>query len=387
MDWFNSEPVKIFRTKMFQDQLPSECQRCLAEEQNGGISRRIRSNQKSVIFTRVAFIESFKQSPGYQHFEYSRQTQGQTQTYPIDLHIDLGNFCNLACKMCNAQASSTIASQHVQWGIQQDRKYLGTDWTRDTETWNNFKKQLLEIPGLNNIHFMGGETLLTPRFENLVDCLIENRRFDLSLSFVTNGTVFKPALIEKLKRFRRVGLEISIETVTQHNNYVRQGTDTDLVLSNIKKYMSHGNDNSVTVTLRPAPSLLTVGYYTDLLQFALDNKLIVKSNLCFEPEFLKIENLPTDVKTLYIKKFKKFLLQFDRTTKKDFNTSDPSQYENVIQEQAEMFLSLLSQPAPTDNEQQMKNLVEHCQRWDRIYNLDAKKLYPELDQVWKLYGY
>jgi hypothetical protein len=76
MEWFNSEPARQFRLKMQADQLPSECLRCHLEEQNRGNSRRLKSNQKSIIFTRQAFEESFVQSPGYIHFEHSRQNQG-----------------------------------------------------------------------------------------------------------------------------------------------------------------------------------------------------------------------------------------------------------------------------------------------------------------------
>jgi hypothetical protein len=212
LDWFNSEPAQKFRTGVLGNQRLTECRRCYVEEDHAGNSRRLKSNQKSVIFTRTAFTESFQQSPGYTKFLHSANNQGHTTTVPIDMHIDLGNFCNLACKMCNPKASSTIASQQVQWGIESSKQYLGTDWTRDQVVWNNFKKQLLELPGLNNIHFMGGETLLTPRFEDFVDTMIEHKSFDLCFSFVTNGTVFKPTLMDKLKQFRRVGIEISIET-------------------------------------------------------------------------------------------------------------------------------------------------------------------------------
>ena len=252
-EWFNSEPVKKFRTSIAGNNRLSECRRCYTEEDHGGNSRRVKSNQKSVIFTRTAFDESFKQSPGYHHFLNSINSQGATDTYPIDMHIDLGNFCNLACKMCGPRASSTIAAQQVKWGIESSRQYLGTDWTRNQQVWNNFKQQLLELPSLNNIHFMGGETLLTDRFEDLVDTMIEHKRFNLCFSFVTNGTVFRPELLNKLKLFRRVGIEVSLETIDDHNAYQRQGTDTDLVLQNIKKYQQWCNGTSITVSLRPAP--------------------------------------------------------------------------------------------------------------------------------------
>ncbi len=387
-EWFNSEPVKKFRTGIMGDRRLTECRRCYIEEDHNGNSRRLKSNQKSVIFTRTAFDESFDQSPGHRHFTKSYQEQGSTSTLPIDMHIDLGNFCNLACKMCNSRASSTIASQEVRWGIESSRQYLGTDWTKNLAVWNSFKHQLLELPGLNNIHFMGGETLLTPRFEDLVDTMIENKRFELCFSFVTNGTVFKSGLLDKLKKFRRVGIEVSIETVDKHNAYQRQGTDTELVLKNINQYLEHCNGSSVTVALRPAPSLLSMGYYPELLQYALDRQLIVKSNLCYNPRFLSAEILPKKVKQQYQQGYQKLLDQLcDISVDSDYNASDPHNYRQAVKEQAEMCLSVLKTPTPTDSDQQLEALVRHCERWDGVYGYDARTLYPEFSEILDQYDY
>jgi hypothetical protein len=387
-DWFNSEPARRFRTDILGNSRLSQCSRCYLEEDHGGNSRRLKSNQKSVIFTRTAFDQSFQQSPGYQNFLHGHHAQGHTNTHPIDLHIDLGNYCNLGCKMCNAESSSTIASQQVKWGIQDSAKYLGTDWTRNQPVWDNFKQQLLDLPNLNNIHFMGGETLLTDRFENLVDTMIEHKRFELCFSFVTNGTVFKPKLIEKLKQFRRVGIEISIETVDEHNAYQRQGTDTALVLENIDKYLSMCNNSSVTVALRPAPTLLTVGYYAGLLKYALEKKLVVKSNLVYRPRFLTVEILPAEIKKQYQESYQTLLDQLKNLqVDLDYNASDPNNYQLIIKEQAEMCLSLLQTNTPKDSEQQLQAMVQHCQRWDSVYGYNARQLYPEFTKILNRHGY
>jgi hypothetical protein len=387
-EWFNSDPVKKFRTDILGNQRLTECRRCYAEEDHNGNSRRLKSNQKSVIFTRTAFDNSFKQSPGHDKFLHSANYQGHTTTTPIDLHIDLGNFCNLACKMCNAGASSSIASQEVRWGIDSSRQYLGTDWTQNPTVWNNFKQQLLELSGLNNIHFMGGETLLTHRFENLVDFMIEHERFELCFSFVTNGTTFRPELLDKLKLFQRVGIEVSIETVDEHNTYQRQGTDTSLVLKNIERYKTWCNGSSITVALRPAPSLLSIGYYPTLLQYALHNQLIVKSNLCCDPRFLSAEILPELIKKQYQTEYLKLLENLsDINVESDYNASDPHNYQQAVKEQANMCLNVLKTPTPADSEQQLEAMVRHCERWDRVYGYNAKILYPEFCEILDRYGY
>lgn len=386
--WFNSAPVKNLRERILGDNPLSECSKCYLEESHSGNSRRLRGNQRSVIFTRTAFEPSFQQSPGNAAFEHSRSHQGATITHPIDIHVDLGNYCNLACKMCNSSASSTIAVQEVKWGIESSKPFVGTNWTKNQQVWDNFKQQLLQIPGLNNIHLMGGETLLTDRFEDLVDTMIEHKRFELCFSFVSNGTVFKQSLIEKLMKFRRVGIEISIETLDQRNSYIRQGTDTDLVLKNINNYIKLCNGTSITVTLRPAPSLLSIGSYYTLLNFALENKLVVKSILCSDPGFLDIEILPQSIKNMYLNKYQEFIDSIPVGVEgSDHNASDPSNYATIIKEQGLMCIEVLKTPAPPDSEIQLQRLVEHCRKWDRVYNLNAKELYPELSEIWHRYEY
>jgi uncharacterized Fe-S cluster-containing radical SAM superfamily protein len=349
----------------------------------GGNSRRIKSNQKSVIF-RQAFADSFEQSPGRRHFDES----GITSTHPIDIHIDLGNYCNLACKMCNAQASSTIASQQVKWGIESSKQYLGTDWTRDQQVWNSFLTQLLDIPKLNNIHFMGGETLLTRRFEDFVDHMIAHNRLDVCFSFVTNGTTFNPELMTKLKKFRRVGIEVSIETVDAHNVYQRQGTDNHLVMTNLDRYQDMCNGSNITLTARPAVSALTIGYFPGLLEYCLDKKLIVKSLLVTNPRFLDAVVLPDTAKQQYLKQYQTLVDRLDGVqVLADYNASDPNNHTAIVKEQVQMCMNILRQPAPPDAEQQLKLMVEHCRKWDQVYGYDARSLYPELAETWTQYGY
>jgi sulfatase maturation enzyme AslB (radical SAM superfamily) len=385
-DWFNSEPVRKFRSDVLESGTDI-CSRCYHEESLNGTSRRIRSNQKSVIFTKTAFADSYHQSPGYDHFLYSSSNQGHTETYPIDLHIDLGNHCNLACKMCWSGASTTIASQYVKWGYDDHKKYLGQDWTRDDMVWNRFLNELLTIPKLKNIHLMGGETLLSPRFEQLVDFMITHQRFELCFSFVTNGTRFNQRLVDKLKKFARVGIEVSIETATEHNDYIRQGTDTRAVLKNIDQYLAHASD-SVSVTLRPAISLLSVGYYDTLLEYCWERKLLIKSLIVTTPEYLNPAILPQNIKTFYLKKYQALLEKLpavDITT--DYNESDRYNFLQSVKSQIVQTMSLLESPEPADSAERLKMLTKICTDWDKVYGFDARELYPEFQDIWNCHGY
>lgn len=373
-EWHNSQPMRDARLRMFRDQRWNHCDQCWSEEDTSETSRRHRANQKSVIF-RQQFDQSFKQSPNHSTFEYSASNQGRTQQLPIDLHVDLGNYCNLACKMCWSGASSRIATQEKKWGILADDGHLGSDWTRDDATWHKFLADVEALP-IKNIHFMGGETLIQPRFAQFVDHMIAHGRTDLSLSFVTNGTTFNQALVEKLVRFNRIGIEVSIEATTRVNDYVRQGTDTATVLHNIDEYSRHVE----TVTVRPTLSALTIRDFWTLLDYCLQKRLLIKALVVNDPPHLRVGVLPRHIREGYKKNYHHLLTEY---TVRDINESDPHNYRSLIPMYAEQAVRLLDQPdAPG-----MDLMVAHMARWDQVYGFNAVDLYPELKDQLDEHGY
>lgn len=386
-EWYDSEPMRRARMNMMSDRKWDHCARCWHEESVSGTSRRHRSNQKSVIFTKQNFNESYQQSPGFSKFDHSQHNQGQYQGLPIDLHVDLGNYCNLACKMCNPQASSRIAGYHKSWNIQQE---VLSDWTKDDQTWSRFKQELVEIPNLKNIHFMGGETVIQPRFADLVDHLISHGRTDVCMSFVTNGTVFDLELVRNLKRFPRVGLEISIESLDTLNEYTRQGTDNAVVIENIKKYLAECNNSSITVTLRPAPSLLTVRSYWQVIEFALQHGLVIKSNICTDPDFLAIPVLPRQIRQTYRQSYTSLVEQYELGSidlGRDYNESDPNNYKITSRNQIDQILNLLDLPDSDNQPDMIKALVRYLSRWDQAFGFDARDTYPEMQDILDAHGY
>ena len=389
-DWFNSEPMKKIRLAMLGDQPNSICNTCYVYENYGSTSRRHRANQKSVIFTKSAFNESYLQSPHFKNFEYSRINEGLTNNLPIDLHIDLGNYCNLACKMCGPKASSTIATQMLKWGIKEVKPYIGTDWTRDQTVWNRTLEEINSFTNLKNIHFMGGETLITKRFEDFVDFMIEHNRFNISFSFVTNGTNFNESLMNKLKLFNRVGIEISIETLDEKNSYIRQGTVQSEVINNINRYKKFTNETNITLTILPAPSLLSVGTYHNLLRYCLENNFVVKSLFVINPNYLDIKILPKTIKENYLTNYKKLINDFnlaDESTTYDFNESNPNEIRKIIKSEIEHVINVLETTEPKNSEERLEKLVYWCKKWDEKYKLNAIEIYPEFSEIFKKYGY
>jgi organic radical activating enzyme len=378
--WYQSEPMRQARARMLGTESWDHCSRCQHEEAVSTTSRRHRSNQKSVIF-RQNFTQSFEQSPGHHKFMDTDYVG-----MPIDLHIDLGNYCNLACKMCNPEASSRIATQYRAWNMISSPPQ---DWTQHQPTWNRFLSELITIPRLKNIHFMGGETLIQPKFEECIDHLLAHGRRDVCISFVTNGTLYNQKLVNKLTQFERLGIEVSIETLGASNAYIRQGTDTDQVLANIDRYQELLADN-VELTLRPAPSLLSARDYWQVIKLALDRGLPIKSNICTDPEFLAIDVLPREIRQQYRHSYADLLIEYDLepvVLVTDYNESDAHNHKLVAKNQIVQMLSMLDQPERENTKVQLTRLLSHLTNWDRIYGLNALEVYPELADLFTAYGY
>ena len=227
---------------------------------------------------------------------------------------------------------------------------------------------------------MGGETLLTNRFENFVDFMILHKRFDLNFSFVTNGTTFNTKLLEKLKQFDRIGIEVSIETTSEHNSYVRQGTNTAEVLDNIQRYKQLEFD----ITIRPTIGALTVGYYHTLLDYCLEQQIIIKGLIINTPTWMQVSVLPEQVKQSYKMNYQNIIDKLNGIDiSADYNESEKSNFAKLVKMQTQQILNLLDQPIQPGIEQ----LVAHCRKWDNVYQLDAVKLYPELAEIFKQYDY
>lgn len=386
-EWYNSHPIQKSRLDILGDKKLPMCKLCYAEESVGYESRRIKENFKTVIFTEYNLNKSFEQSPARPVIDES----GKTTTLPIDWHVDFGNECNLACKMCYPRASSKIASQYKHWGMLDENKSIFVNWTENEQAWNNFLKSVDETKNLNRLHFMGGEPLLNRRFEPLLDYLIDkNRNKDVSISFVTNGTLYRQSLIDKLKKFKSCDIEVSLESFDRTNDYIRQGSKYEDVIKNVNLLMSQTNSN-FNLVMRAVPQLLNVNSYHNYIRWCLKNRVSVQGIVLQNPDYLQIRVLPLELRKTFLNRYlelKNDLQEhLQQTPKTMFTGRDTSRLELSLLRETESIINLLNQPCSENVEEQRKNLVAWLQRWDKEYNLNALDYYPEYAEFLTEYGY
>jgi molybdenum cofactor biosynthesis enzyme MoaA len=380
-DWYNSDFLNDIRAAFLNDGLIPQCDPCYKAEQSGFESRRVRENFKSVIFTEQDFAKSYLQSPWVDRFD----NPGKYKHTPLDWHVDFGNQCNLACKMCDSNSSSMIASV-----LKNNNRYSGpvkVSWTSDPQSWNNFLHAVDNTP-IKRFHVMGGEPLLITKYIEFIDYLIDKKRFEISLSFVTNGTVLNPQLIDKLKLFKSVDIEISIETIYKTNDYIRQGSDIDQLLKNIEQIKSAQTDNFQLI-LRTVPQLLSINGYHDMIAWAKEQDLIIESIPLTNPDFLAVNMLPLSMRMAMIDNYTD--LQQQLSDNISFNQILNGRARGTINEkllrEVNSVIQLLKQPEPADVDEKRQRLVEHLRFWDNHYKFNFDDYYPEFAQLLKSWGY
>lgn len=385
-EWYNSEPITAIRQRIQQTASIPQCSYCYLAEAHGYESRRTKENFKTVIFTEQAFDKSFKQSPFNKSFEDSINS-GQTNRQPIDWHVDLGNECNLACKMCNPVTSSLISQKFVKWKLIDES--ANSNWTRDPVAWANFTSSILAVPNLNRLHFMGGEPLLNKRFIELLDFLVDNDRQNISVSFVSNGTLINEPILRRLKQFRSCDIEISLESVHKNNHYIRQGSITSEVIANIQYLMTLQTD-TFHVVLRSVPQLLNINNYDEYIRWAWANKLPVQGIPLVDPAYLQICVLPMELRQSIIPRYEALVTELNNhqptmssiATGRNVNDIEPQ-----LLRECRAMISMLSAPEPTNVESLRHELIHWLIKWDIEFNLDAYDYYPEYWNFLSEYGY
>jgi MoaA/NifB/PqqE/SkfB family radical SAM enzyme len=351
-EWINSSHQRQARLKKLKGEPEDLCGMCYAEDQSGSSSKRVKENLKSKI-SNLDFDKTYKTSPDRDMFDHSATTGETDNLRPYSYHISLGNECNLSCKMCGPTASSRLAVELIQEGTYSGPARM--NWTTDPVAWNHVVDYICSTQDLRFVHIIGGEPLMNPRFEDLVDRLIRAGKLDIYLGFTTNGTIIDVPLIEKLNAFRHVDIGISIEAMGQLNNLIRNGSSTQQVLDNIDIYLQHRRESHVYVTLRAVPSALSVHNLDDLYRWCISRKLDVMTNILTWPEYQRISNLPQDVKDRLLKRYSRW--EYSEPMPGTSDPRDPNRFREHIDNEIRAVINCLQQAnVATETEILYKNL-------------------------------
>lgn len=214
--WWNIE-LEDLRNDMRQGKENSGCHHCVAKESN----LNYQSHRQSV------------------NSNYSKLDSNVT----LDaIEIRVSNYCNLKCIMCGSYASSSIAEEYRKHEAEYHSIGMVGAWEPTTRWWDdqasldNLKNILTTV---SRVSFAGGEPLLVPEVIDILNSLDSAQLREIKI--ITNLTRLSDKFLKSIEKFKRVDIQVSLEGVGRHNDYIRFGSDWNILENNIKKLLSLPN--------------------------------------------------------------------------------------------------------------------------------------------------
>ena len=230
-----------------------------------------------------------------------------TLTY---LHIDFSNICNLACRICNGKSSNLLIDESNLLD-ENNKNDIRKIITFDSPLYKSIVENLSNI---RYLRFSGGEPLLHEEVWTLIETAYKlgyTKNIDFKVN--TNGTIkLSKERIEILKSFKGTHLDISMDGIEKHAEYIRTNVVWDRWLVNLLEYQKEFKpcsniDFSIVCTI----SVYNVHIYDRIKKFFNNLDIAVNTNMLFGPEKLCSYNINQHAKDylneLYKDKFPELL--------------------------------------------------------------------------------
>lgn len=339
-DWWNSDMSKRFRNAMKHggddEFLNAFCRVCKNQEASGNRSHR------------QWYLARFENDFAHKKEEFKKNVESDEYPsflYSIELDHLVGNVCNLSCVMCDSISSSSYDKEAVELGEKPHREVaLKKDRV--------FDKDLYDIVNMSEeIKFAGGEPLMSKNVYKVFE-MVENPE-DKTVRVVTNGTKFVEKFIESTKNFKKVTVNLSLESVEEFNDYLRYPIQWNDFYENVQKFE---NATNVEVYLTPTYNAINVGRLHELYEY-FDDDLLTEGSLVEGNEF-SLRSVPPDIKDLYLNRLYHY-------GKYSIVRNAIKYLENVKYEEYEMY-SMLSKLKRRDRHRNT-NLLDHVPEWKKYY--------------------
>ena len=363
---WNSDNMKSLRKQMINGERPKICDTCWKKEDVTGVSGRHYHNRD--------FPGVLKKIP-----EITLE-DGTCTTMELKYwDFRFSNLCNYKCRSCGPRYSSAWVPDAKKLGYTDQEKVWNIEAVEDKTNVDFLEDQ---IDNVRRIYFAGGEPLLMPEHWQILDKLVEKKRFDVKLSYNTNCSTLeygKRNVIDYWSQWQLGKLEVwpSLDEIGERAELIRSGTVWSKVEENLKELAKHDN-----IILRPGmtigawnvrrlPQIIT--YLTDLgvirrhpviHQYVNYNNFFI--NLLDHPKHYHVSILPDDYRRDTIKELEDFIANYN--TK--YSTDISSIFTQIIHE--------LNQPF---NLEAAMKFVHVSKQVDNLRNEDIFKIVPEMEVV------
>ncbi len=161
---------------------------------------------------------------------------------PLVFRVRITNRCNLSCHYCSVGVSLNQKTENI---LQLD------EW----------KKIIAHLPRKTLIDLTGGEPMLTPRFEEIIDEML-NRK--LKISLITNGTVQKEELFKKFVDKKLAHFMVSFDGNEKKHDEVRGGGNFNKAIASAQTIIGFKRLKKTKYPLMVGKLTLTEDNYLDL---------------------------------------------------------------------------------------------------------------------------
>lgn len=342
----NCDNFRSIRLDMINGKVPPACNGCHKVEQSGGTSRRIRESRILLDVNNITDVNGYI-TPDLRHVE-----------------LRLGNYCNLKCRTCNADSSTSWISDYHKlkdiinlasgYDAITNNPMYGFDWV-DSEEWYN---ELLEnCPNLEQLHISGGEPFLVPKHFYCLQKMVDNNKTNISVHYHTNLNYdfdkIRPAL-DLLSKFKQVNISFSIDDVDERNTYIRNSSNWDLTIKNLKLFLENYNFvYKITQTI----NIYNFMYADELTSFINNNAIGIEIsfNHVHSPDYLMANVLPKHIRQEKINSLEGNISKknFDDLYGRYYNTDD-----NGLMEYFKYFTSELDKLRNEDFKLHFSKLIE-----------------------------
>jgi len=217
-----------------------------------------------------------------------------------DLELSLDHTCNMMCRVCRPEQSSVWnAANDVVEKFYNMRPHVYSLNKYVSSYPKKIKKVLdkTDLSHIKNIRLVGGEPFFSKNIDWLINKLYTTADVnELWFAINTNGSVFpKKNVLDKLKQFKKISIDLSIDAIGDLANCIRHGVDWDVVYKNIIKWKDFSEEyKNVKVSIHSTISILNCNKMQEVVDFCETNNLNFSFHKVTDPDFYDLCQLPEE---------------------------------------------------------------------------------------------
>jgi hypothetical protein len=381
----NTTPAEFFhnhintvRQQFLNGEQPTGCVECYQME----IHNKISGRQKQLLKIGV-------QLPQFEKMLMSSSWvpvfANNTPQMPQDWQIDLGNYCNSACVFCEPNSSSRLAAEWKKIGFVKDLP--PKNWCDDPILLQNFIDTLTASPHIQYLHFIGGETVITPAFAKILQALIDvGLNQTATIGFTTNLVSWDDHIVSLLTKFVGVNIGASVEAFDTVNEYVRWPAKQSQVNDILSRWIAVAKQHKWLMQFRTTPTILTLHKLLTVYDYAWQHGIAVEScNFLSKPSFMKPAVLPQQYRQPIIDQMQQWIDQKPNSTESVVNIRDPNiVHAQIVQDLQSYVNYLCNEPDQSD---QLPELVQFLKQLEISRGNSIIAHIPEYEQLFRSAGY